>query len=251
MSWLKVLRETPKWVTIATAIVFAVIIYFEIVRNHSTLVAGESISTVANQYPTILDNISSTMPLVTQTSVIKIAGSVICILLGFVCLLLGIARSSNKLDGMTSYLMAIFFALFTLHTFSSVDFAADYIQRIPLFIIRWITYFIYPFPFFLYVFHNLHPSLYKWTWPLFFLPVANSIATWLAFLTMGLSFDVTGQWHTPLAVICFIVLLTVGFFGAVQKSSLRYVRILSIIWLIWLIFVGIRTLLEYQFRVHD
>ena len=251
MSWLKVLRETPKWVTIATAVVFAVMVYFEIFWNYSILSAGESIGTVANQYTTIWDNVSYPMPLAAQTSVIRIAGSVICVLLGFICLLLGIARSSNKLDGMASYLMAGFLALFTIHTFSSLDFAAEYIHRIPLFVIRWTTYFIYPFPFFLYIFYNLRPSFYKWTWPLFFLPVANSIAVWLAFLTLGLSFDITGLWHTLLSVSCFIILLTVGFFGTVQKSPLRYTRVISIIWLVWLVFVGIRTLLGYQFGLNN
>ena len=251
MGWMKVLRETPKWIIITTMAVLVALVYFGLVRYYFKIAAVGAVIANNDQYSTIWNNLYYAVPRSEQTYIIYIASIFICILLGLICLFVGIARSINKLDGKTSYLMAAFLVLFTFNTFSMTEIASVIIEPGLLFIIHWITYFIYPFPFFLYIFFNLRPSFYKWTWPLFFLPVAYFIATWIAYLTAGLPFEAQDQFHTTLAVSCFILLLTIGFGGAVQKNSLWYVRIISLIWLIWIGSVVVRILLGYRFRLHD
>ena len=254
MSWLKVLRETPKWVVVTTVVVLIAMIYLGIINNYLKFAAEVEAGLYDDQYSTIWDIKSPAMPTMNQTNVIHVVGVVICIILGFMCMLLGITRSINKLDGTTSYLMAAFLVLFTLNTLSRIDSITIYFFAIEprvLFINRWVTYFIYPFPFFLYIFYNLRSSFYKWTWPLFFLPVANSIAIWLTHIILRLPFEIVGGWHTAFTVICIIILMAVGFFGAVQKKSIWYTRVISLIWLIWLGSVIIRTLLGYQYIQHN
>ena len=252
MGVLKVLCETPKLVRLGTVVVFAAMVYIGIVDNYIKYMAGELVNASANEYPVIWDNLSSAMLDMIQTDVTYVAGTIVCVFLCFLCLLLGIARSINRLDGKTSYFMAAFLALFTLNTFTIMDAASAFIKPDFLYAIRWITFFAYPFPFFMYVFYNLRPTLYKWTWPLFFLPVIYSITTWSVYLTIGLPIELQSLWHTAFAVSCFIILLTVGFFGGVHKSASWYIRILSILWLVWLVFTGIRTLLlGQQYLIHD
>jgi hypothetical protein len=248
MRWLKVLRETPRWVLIATVIALIVMIYLGIINNYIKFSAMSQTASADVQYPTIRNNLSPAKPAETETTVSRVAGAIICVILGFICLLLGITRSINKLDGKTSYLMAAFLVLFTLNLLSSIDTIAAFFKPTPLFIIRWVSFFVYPFPFFLYIYYNMRPSFYKWTWPLFFLPVANTIATWAAHLTVDFPFEIANPWHSAFAVSCFIVLLAFGFFGAVEKSSIWFTRIISLQWLFWLFSAGIRVMLGYQYR---
>jgi hypothetical protein len=164
MRWLKVLRETPKWVFIATVIALVVMIYLGIINNYTKFSAMSQTASDYVQYPTIRNNLSPTKPAETETTITRIAGAITCVILGFICLLLGITRSINKLDGSTSYLMAAFLVLFTLNLLSSIDAITAYFKPTPLFIIRWVSFFVYPFPFFLYIYYNMRPSFYKWTW---------------------------------------------------------------------------------------
>ena len=251
MGWLKVVRETPRWMIVIAFAVFILVFYLGIVRNHFEFTTENLNEPSDNKYPAIRDKLSPFIPAMEYTNIIYAAGVIICVILGLICLLLGIARSINKLDGKTSYLMAAFLVLFAINTFTAIDALTIYMKPAAIFHIRWVSYFIYPFPFFLYIFVNLRPSFYKWSWLLFFLPVLNSIAVWIAHLTVGMPFEKAGELHTVLAVNCFIILLTLSFFGAVQKRSIWYTRVISLIWLIWLGSVLIRIPMERQYRMHD
>ena len=249
-EWMNHFRETPKWITIATAVILAVSVYFGIVIKCIGFMKGNTNGTSDIPYHTVYP-LSSVPSNTAQTSMIYIIGIVLCLLLGLICLLWGIARSIHKLDGKANYLFAAFLVLFSINTFTAIDFVEVPIQPVTLFVIYRITYFIYSFPIFLFVYHILHPLFYKWVWPLLFIPATYSIAAWVAYLTIGLPLRTHEQFYTTLVISCFVVLLAVGLFGTVQKTMLRYVKIISAIWVVAVGYVVTRILMGHQLRFHE
>ena len=250
MKWLRALRDTPKWVIMATVTILIVMVYLGIVRNIVWFTAGTKFGRSGIQYPTAY-HLSSSLPITMRTNIIYIAGIVICLLMGVVCLLLGVARSMNRLDGTSSYLMAAFLTLFSINTFSAIDFITVPFQPVTLFFIHWGTYYIYTFPFFLYVLHILRPSLQKWTWPFFILPATYSVAAWVAYLTTGLPFEMHDQLYTLFAECGFIILMVVAFFGAEPRGALWHIRIISMYWNLWFASLLIRLLFNTPLRIHE
>ena len=254
MNWLKNLRmlfiDTPKWVKIATAAVFVIIVYFGIISNCIGYMSGNANGRSGVQYPTVY-HLSSALPNTARTNIIYIVGIVLSLLLGLICLLLGIARSINKLDGKTSYLLAAFLVLFSINTFAAIDFVKVPVQPVTLFIIHWISYFTYAYPFLLFLYHILHQSYHRLAWPLLLLPMTYAVAAWVAYLVVGLPFELHDQLYTAFAEGCLVMLFVICFFGTVQKSALRYIKTISVMGIAWAGSIVIRMLLGYQLRIHE
>jgi len=98
----------------------------------------------------------------------------------------------------------------------------------------------------MFFFSIIKPQLHKWIWPLIFLPAAFSASVFIAFLIVGQPLQTPNWLWSELSAICFALFLIVGMFGAAQKSSLRFMRAVSLYWGIWIISNLIMELLGYR-----
>jgi len=238
MKQMKVWRETPKWLVFATMVVLAILIYVGIVDPIFAPEFDPQINYLIQLYRVAplwgvgTFEVDESMVRAFNEPIVR---ADLCMLLGLVCLLLGIMRSINKLDGKTCYLTALFLLLFSTSSVPVLDMVADIFEPQTIIYIHRVSYFTYPIALFIFFFYIMRPSLYKWIWPLVFLPSAYSIAVWIAYLTVEGQFQIAAWLYTEFAAICFAIFLIVGMFGAAQKSLLWFMRVVSAYWGIWII----------------
>ena len=250
MEWLKPIREAPLWYITAVAGVFIAFLYFGIIAPYMKIAAGEPLQWGVNAYN--MRYLSGWIfPVTHERSILRFAAPFICLLLGFVCLLLGIARSSNKLGGNASYLLAVFLVLFFLSEMTQIDSIVESSLGYAVILIDRIASFLYPIPIYIFFFSLLRPQIQKWAWPLYAVLATYCTAAWLAYLTVGLPAATSLLLYTDVNILCFVLFLILGIFGAATKSSLFLMRLISVYGCVFIAIIVGMSMLGSDFNRHD
>ena len=247
---LKPIREAPLWYILAVTAVFVVLLYWGIIAPCMKFTAGEPLQWGVNAFN--MRQLSGwTFPLRHESSIFRLVSPFICLLLGSICLLLGIARSSNKLGGNASYLLAVFLVLFFLSEITQYDFIVDSSIRYAVILIERTTTFLYPIIIYIFFFSLLRPSIQKWAWPLYTIMAAYCVAVWLAYLITGLPAATSIWFYTVISILFFVLFLVLGVFGAATKSSLFLMRLISVYGCVFIVIIVRTRMFGAELVLHE
>ena len=238
---------SPIWFIIITAALLTALVYIGMIRPYIPLAAGNPIdASYMDMNPSIGEKVPPARYYATFWGDMDFAEGFLFLFIGLLCATLGIIRAVSKLGSRQIFLISVFSAFFAFMSLSMTDFAVRHWSGEFRFYLFWLAFFCYPIAMFLHFFDCLRPAWRQWLWPPICLTAAYGAAAFVMYLGFGLLFDIPERIYTYLASVTAAIFLLAGSFGAKDKATAWYLRVILLFMIAW----GLRLIIMARMGIY-